>query len=240
MSMTSTGTASALSASDALAAANALVGVLPTGTPLTPRLHTLGAFAGATGDAVVATFVGNVSADLAVVLLDAPSLVDDAADGSPVVALQDVLQPAIEAASDTLGAGVLDDARVEDATLLFEDVDTTVFELAGASGIVGWFAIRGRTSSAGRDLGSGAMAGKLGRISNVEMALTVEIGRTRMPVRDVLAMEPGAVIELDRSAGSPADVLLNGRLIAHGEIVVIDQDYAVRITKILDASEDLD
>lgn len=240
MSMTTTGTAAALSASDALAAAHALVGVLPTGTPLTPRLHTVGAFAGSTGSAVVASFVGAVSADLAVVLLDAPSIIDDAADGSPIVAIQDVLQPAIEAASDTLGAGVLDDARVEDAALLFEDADTVVFELAGASGIVGWFAIRGRANGAGREVSAGSMAGKLGRISNVEMALTVEIGRTRMPVRDVLAMEPGAVIELDRSAGSPADVLLNGRLIAHGEIVVVDQDYAVRITKILDASEDLD
>ncbi len=69
------------------------------------------------------------------------------------------------------------------------------------------------------------------------MTLTVEIGRTRMSVRDVLGMEPGAVVELDRSAGAPADVLLNGRLIAHGEVVVVDQDYAVRITKILDVAE---
>ena len=69
--------------------------------------------------------------------------------------------------------------------------------------------------------------------------MTVEIGRTRMSVRDVLALEPGAVIELDRSAGAPADVLLNGRLIAHGEVVVVDQDYAVRITKILDMDDGL-
>lgn len=78
------------------------------------------------------------------------------------------------------------------------------------------------------------MASRLGRISNVEMALTVQIGRTRLSVRDVLNLEPGAVIELDRSAGAPADVLLNGRLIAQGEVVVMDQDYGVRITKILD------
>ncbi|MFF1876443.1 flagellar motor switch protein FliN [Leifsonia sp. NPDC058230] len=223
----------------ALAAARALTGVLPTGTSLTPRLHTTGGFAGATGNAVVATFVGAVSADLAVVLPDVPELVDEAAEASPVVAVQDVLQPALEAASDTFGAGVLDDARVEDASDLFEDRETVVFELAGPTGIAGWFAVRIRQSAAdARSVGS--YAGKLGRISNVEMALTVEIGRTRMPVREVLAMEPGAVIELDRSAGSPADVLLNGRLIAHGEIVVVDQDYAVRITKILDAAEDLD
>ena len=83
------------------------------------------------------------------------------------------------------------------------------------------------------------ISGKLGRINNVEMALTVEIGRTRMSVRDVLALEPGAVVELDRSAGAPADILLNGRLIAHGEIVVVDQDYAVRVTKILDVPDSL-
>jgi flagellar motor switch protein FliN/FliY len=224
----------------ALAAARALVGVLPTGASLTPRLHTEGGFTGSIGQAVVATFVGSVSVDLAVVLTEVPELVDEAADSSPVVAVQDVLQPALEAASDAFGAGVLDDARVEDASDLFADADTTVFELAGPTGIAGWFAVRVRRSAGDARGSAGSYAGKLGRISNVEMALTVEIGRTRLPVRDILAMEPGAVIELDRSAGSPADVLLNGRLIAHGEIVVIDQDYAVRITKILDAAEDVD
>jgi flagellar motor switch protein FliN/FliY len=59
----------------------------------------------------------------------------------------------------------------------------------------------------------------------------------RMSVREVLSLEPGAVIELDRSVGAPADVLLNGRLIARGEVVVVDQDYAVRITRILDPEE---
>ena len=98
----------------------------------------------------------------------------------------------------------------------------------------GWFGIRirenGHGDSAAPALGD-LPAGNLGRINNVEMTLTVEIGRTRMSVRDVLGMEPGAVVELDRCAGAPADVLLNGRLIAHGEVVVVDQDYAVRITQ---------
>jgi flagellar motor switch protein FliN/FliY len=238
MSMTSTANAAGLSLGQAQAAAEALAGVLPTGAPLTPVLAQ-GSDVRETGRAVVATFVGSVAADLAVVLLEAPQLVDEGADGSPVVALEDVLQPALEAASDTFGAGVLDDARTEDAAALFADPATSVFALTGAAGVAGWFAIRGRASVAERT-GSSGLGGKLGRISNVEMALTVEIGRTRMAVRDVLAMEPGAVIELDRSAGSPADVLLNGRLIAHGEIVVVDQDYAVRITKILDTAEELD
>src|SRR3954451_3610835 len=238
MSMTSTANAASLSLGRPQPPADALTRVLPTGAPLTPLL-TQGSEVPAGVQAVVATFVGAVSADLAVVLLEAPRLVDDGAEGSPVVAVQDVLQPALEAASDTLGAGVLDDARPEGAAELFADPATTVFALSGTSGVAGWFAVRGRASVAERS-GGNPLGGKLARISNVEMALTVEIGRTRMAVRDVLAMEPGAVIELDRSAGSPADVLLNGRLIAHGEIVVVDQDYAVRITKILDAAEDLD
>ena len=82
-------------------------------------------------------------------------------------------------------------------------------------------------------------ARKLNRIHNVEMALTVAIGHTRLSVRDVLDLEPGKIIELDRSAGAPADIMLNGRLIAHGEIVVVDQDYAVKITRILDVAEGL-
>jgi flagellar motor switch protein FliN/FliY len=125
---------------------------------------------------------------------------------------------------------------------LFADAESTVFELTGSGKVAGWFAIRIRTSGTvgpRSRSAAGSMSAKLGRINNVEMALTVEIGRTRMSVRDVLGLEPGAVIELDRSAGAPADVLLNGRLIAHGEVVVVDQDYAVRITQILDVDEGL-
>ena len=92
-------------------------------------------------------------------------------------------------------------------------------------------------SAAEPTLTTGAADARLGRISNVAMDLTVELGRVRMSVREVLSLEPGAVIELDRSVGAPADVLLNGRLIARGEVVVVDQDYAVRITRILDPEE---
>ena len=65
------------------------------------------------------------------------------------------------------------------------------------------------------------------------MTLTVELGRARLPVRQVLELTPGAVLELDRSAGAPADVMVNGRLIARGEVVVVDEDYGIRITEIV-------
>ncbi len=195
---------------------------------------------GSAATAVVASFVGAASADLAVVLLDTQPLAAAAGTPSPLVSPADVLMPALEAASTSFGDGVLGTPAVEDALPLFRDAETSVFRLAGQSGVVGWFAVRLRGTRPGgaprRSSGSSAAA-NLGRISNVEMAMTVEIGRTRMSVRDVLDLEPGAVIELDRSAGAPADVLLNGRLVAHGEVVVVDQDYAVRITQILDVAD---
>ena len=69
-------------------------------------------------------------------------------------------------------------------------------------------------------------------LHGVDMEVTVEIGRTRMTVRELLDLSPGAVLELDRAAGSPADLLVNGRLIARGEVVVIDEDFGLRITEI--------
>lgn len=73
-------------------------------------------------------------------------------------------------------------------------------------------------------------------LRSVEMEVTVELGRTRMTVRELLSLSPGAVVELDRAAGSPADLLVNGTLIAHGEIVVVDEDFGIRITDIVTPS----
>lgn len=73
-------------------------------------------------------------------------------------------------------------------------------------------------------------------LHGVDMEVTVELGRTRMTVRDLLALTPGAVLELDRAAGSPADLLVNGRLIARGEVVVVDEDFGLRLTEIIDDS----
>ncbi|SFC33146.1 flagellar motor switch protein FliN/FliY [Nocardioides terrae] len=71
-------------------------------------------------------------------------------------------------------------------------------------------------------------------LHGVDMEVTVELGRTRMTVRELLALSPGTVLELDRAAGSPADLLVNGRLIARGEVVVVDEDFGLRVTEILD------
>lgn len=87
---------------------------------------------------------------------------------------------------------------------------------------------------------NGSATGRAGlgieMLHGVEMEVTVELGRTRMPVRDLLALAPGTVLELDRAAGSAADLLVNGRLIARGEVVVVDEDFGLRVTEILDES----
>ncbi|MCW2815798.1 MAG: flagellar motor switch protein FliN [Nocardioides sp.] len=73
-------------------------------------------------------------------------------------------------------------------------------------------------------------------LHGVEMEVTVELGRTRMSVRELLALAPGTVLALDRAAGAPADLLVNGRLVARGEVVVVDEDFGLRVTEILDHS----
>jgi flagellar motor switch protein FliN/FliY len=228
---------------EATTAAHSLTRLLPTASALAASpVDASTVPGGAATAAVVTSFVGSSSADFALVLSEADAIAAAASPDGAAVSITDVLRPSFEAATESLGAGVLGAARIEDATALFADPDTVVFALAGAGRPAGWLAVRVRSSGVlhgGRRLDNDEIVGKLGRINNVEMSLTVEIGRTRIPVRDVLGLEPGAVIELDRSAGAPADVMLNGRLIAHGEIVVIDQDYAVRITKILDVVEGL-
>ena len=67
----------------------------------------------------------------------------------------------------------------------------------------------------------------------VELVVTIELGRTRMMLRDLLALHPGSVIELDRTTSSPVDILVNGTLLARGEVVVIDDEFGVRITEIV-------
>lgn len=81
--------------------------------------------------------------------------------------------------------------------------------------------------------GLGATGGSLDLLKHVDLKVTVELGRTQLPIRDVLPLMPGSIVELDRPAGEPVDVLVNGVLIAHGEIVVVDEKFGVRITEVL-------
>ncbi|HVP29093.1 MAG TPA: flagellar motor switch protein FliN [Myxococcota bacterium] len=83
-----------------------------------------------------------------------------------------------------------------------------------------------------RDHGADDAEGVLGFVSDVPLELTVEVGHTRLLVREVLQLSKGAVVELDRMAGEPADVLVNGRLVARGEITVVDDRLSVRLVEV--------
>jgi flagellar motor switch protein FliN/FliY len=86
---------------------------------------------------------------------------------------------------------------------------------------------------------TGATGGNISLLMDVPLKLTVELGRTTKMVKEILALAPGSVVELDKLAGEPVDILVNERLIAKGEVVVIDENFGVRITEIVNPEERL-
>ena len=90
--------------------------------------------------------------------------------------------------------------------------------------------------------GSGALNlgdgdGTLDVILDIPVTVSMEIGRTRLPIRNLLRLNQGSVVELDRLAGEPLDVLVNGTLIAHGEVVVVNEKYGIRLTDVISPAE---
>jgi flagellar motor switch protein FliN/FliY len=81
--------------------------------------------------------------------------------------------------------------------------------------------------------------GNIGLLMDVPLKLTVELGRTSRTVKEILALAPGSVVELDKLSGEAVDILVNEKLIAKGEVVVIDENFGVRITEILDPEQRL-
>jgi len=220
------------------AAADAAATLVPSSVPL---VAVPASFADVPADstAMVASFVGSPSAELAVV---ADGAVADAvaaavAAGTPLAPV-DALRPALEAAARALGSGVLETVRPEPVSKVLAE-DTEVYALTAGDVPVAWFAVRVRGSRVTTPTTSQVPTPRanLRMLYDVEMTLTAEIGRTRLPVRQVLELAPGAVLELDRTAGSPADVMVNGRLVARGEVVVVDEVYGIRVTEIVAGGE---
>ncbi|MBE0461860.1 MAG: flagellar motor switch protein FliN [Halomonadaceae bacterium] len=86
-------------------------------------------------------------------------------------------------------------------------------------------------------IGESAQARDLEMIMDIPVKLTVELGRTKLTIKQLLELAQGSVIELDGLAGEPMDILINGYLIAQGEVVVIEDKYGIRITEIITPSE---
>ena len=187
---------------------------------------------------VRAHFVGTTSADLVVVADDAIAAALSGAGDD--VSVADALRPALEAAAATLGAGVLDTAEVAPLGDFLSDPDVEAFALTTEEGVAqAWFGIRVRVSAPQAaaaphvPMDAAAERSRMRLLHDVELVLTAEIGHTRLPMRQVLDLVPGTILELDRAAGAPADVMVNGRLVARGEVVVVDEDYGIRITEIV-------
>ena len=77
----------------------------------------------------------------------------------------------------------------------------------------------------------------IGLILDVPLQVTVELGRTKKSIKDILELSNGSIVELDKLAGEPVDIHVNGKLLAKGEVVVIDENFGVRITDIVSPEE---
>lgn len=80
-------------------------------------------------------------------------------------------------------------------------------------------------------------ADNIDRLMDVTLSLSVELGRKQMQIKEILDLGPGKIIELDKLAGEPVDLLVNGKLLAKGEVVVVDENFGVRITDLIDPQD---
>ncbi|MFQ3170391.1 MAG: flagellar motor switch protein FliN/FliY [Oleispira sp.] len=86
-------------------------------------------------------------------------------------------------------------------------------------------------------LGSDHLTPELDVILDIPVSISMEVGRTEIPIRNLLQLNQGSVVELDRLAGEPLDVLVNGTLIAHGEVVMVNDKFGIRLTDVVSQSE---
>ena len=87
------------------------------------------------------------------------------------------------------------------------------------------------------DGGFGVADESMDVILDIPVTISMEIGRTSISIRNLLQLNQGSVVELDRLAGEPMDVLVNGTLIAHGEVVVVNEKFGIRLTDVISAQE---
>jgi flagellar motor switch protein FliN/FliY len=176
-----------------------------------------------------------------VLLVLAADVVDALAD-TPFGAVEpaDALRPALDALAAALGGrleGTPTAIAVEDCLEVLAGGTTVLVPLVAGDvvhAVVGVSLVPPAAPQPASAVAA-ARSGSWGidMLRDVEMEVTCELGRTRMTVRQLLALAPGDVVELDRLAGSPADLLVNGTLLARGEVVVVDEAFGLRITEIV-------
>jgi flagellar motor switch protein FliN len=230
-----------------VAAARAAAALVPAGAELHPGPAVTDPDAvpvpPAAAAAVSARLSGEITGDVVLVL---SAEVVEALDNSPVgpMDVATALRPALEAAAATLGRVRVDSERTEDPVTALDGLrDKGMFVAVPLTAGAGHpSAVHVATLALQVTLPTAARAPRnsLDLLRHVAMEVTVEIGRTRMTVGELLSLHPGEVVELDRAASAPADLLVNGTLIARGEVVVVDEDFGLRISEIVsDAAAEL-
>jgi flagellar motor switch protein FliN/FliY len=86
---------------------------------------------------------------------------------------------------------------------------------------------------------TGVTGTNIDMLLDVKMPVAIELGRTEMPISEILTLGPGSVVELDKLAGEPVDLLVNDKIVARGEVVVVDENFGVRITMLMSPEERL-
>lgn len=221
-------------------AASTVASTLAGGEPLTVGDPTREADpAGFGSHAVIAQFSGSRTGDLLLVVADdVATALRDSSLGA--LDLDAALTPTVEAVAAAIGPVVLGPLQVVETRLginrILAGPDAALVPLLGGTGPRAAIAIslnRAAASPATTPASEDVQSQRLDLLRGVEMEATVELGRSRMTVNELLSLRSGAVIELDRAAGTPADLFVNGRLIAHGEVVVVDENYGLRITQVI-------
>lgn len=230
----------------AQAAARAALAVLPTSEvlqPTDPRIDVPTPLPA--GQAVTARFTGAATGEVVIVVgQDLANALKESPLGE--LDLTAAIRPALEAAAGTFGPVLLDPGLVMEPAVALSALtskgDAVIVPLVSGEQMRAVVAVRlepwpGTRAAAAADAPAApkpaAPRAGLELLHDVEMEVSAELGRTRMSVRELLSLVPGAIIELDRAAGTPADLLVNGRLIARGEVVVIDENFGLRITELV-------
>lgn len=247
----------------ALAAARAAAAVLPLGGPVEPATAPLSELEGLDSHmAVTARYAGAGEGSVSVLLSGADLL---ALSGGVQVDAESC-RPALEAAAASMGPCTLSDLDTVSGPTLLEQLRAAgdrarlarlgddpadavhvavigdpapepVADLPSPRRAPVADAAPGRTAPAALPLDAASRS--MGLLRGVHMEVTAEIGRTRLTVQELLELAAGSVVELDRPIGSPADLLVNGQLFARGEVVVVDEDFALRITEIVESDRDV-
>jgi flagellar motor switch protein FliN/FliY len=221
-------------------AARAALVVLPTSQTLTLGEPTGNLAEAPAGVGVTARFTGAASGEIVVVV---GQDLADALRQSPLGELDPVaaVRPALEAAAGAFGPVVVDPGQLMEPAVALSALvakgDAVLVPMTDGTEVRAVVALRlspwpGAAAAPRAEFPQWSRHG-LDLLHDVEMEVSAELGRTRMNVRDLLSLSPGVVVELDRAAGSPADLLVNGRLIARGEVVVIEENFGIRITEIV-------